>query len=179
MTARTWLPIVTVVAVLAIATAVLGADSTPPQVDNPVGKWDDYELIIQVDVPLRGTLRRVYVDRVSAAQARRTGQLPYGTTIVMRDYVGVPDGQGGWKAENHRLVTGTPIVVLVQQKQKGWGLGHPESIRNGEWEYALFTPDGERLPVDTEKACMPCHKRYEATDYTVIVGNYFTDQVKK
>jgi hypothetical protein len=179
MSAPRRLAALTGILALASATAVLGQDSTKPQVANPVGKWDDYELIVHVDVPLRGTLRHVYVDKVSAAEARRTGTLPYGTKIVMRDYIGVSDGQGGWKRENHRLVAGKPVIVLVQQKEKGWGARHPEAVRNGEWEYALFTPDGKPIPADTQKVCMPCHKRFAATDYTFIVDNFFADQVKK
>jgi cytochrome P460 len=164
---------------LAATIAAIAADPSPSPVDNPVGKWDDYEMIIQVDVPLRGTLRHVYVDRVSAAEARRTGKLPYGTRIVMRDFVGVADGQGGFKSDGHRLVPGKPTLVLVQQKEKGWGGTHPEAIRNGEWEYGLFTVDGAPIPVNTEVACMPCHKRYESTDYTLIVHNYFADLARR
>jgi hypothetical protein len=178
MNARTWLVTLTGLVVLATATAVLGADSTRPPVVNPVGKWDDYELIIKVDVPLRGTLRHVYIDRASGAEARRTGTLPYGSKIVMRDYAGVADGHGGWKSEGNRLVPGKAVVVLVQQKEKGWGTAHPEAIRNGEWEYAMYTPDGKPINVDAEKACMPCHKRYADTDYTFVVGNFFADLKK-
>jgi hypothetical protein len=36
---------------------------------------------MDVDVPLRGALRHLYVDRASAAEARRTGPLPYGTKV--------------------------------------------------------------------------------------------------
>jgi len=176
---RSALAAVVLAGTLAAAVAAIAADPSPSPVANPVGKWDDYEMIIGVDVPLRGTLRHVYVDRASAAQARRTGTLPYGTRIVMRDYVGVPDGAGGWKRENHRLVAGKAVVVLVQQKEKGWGAAHPAEVRNGEWEYGLFTPEGKPLAVDTEKACMGCHKRFAATDYTFLVHNYFRDQARR
>jgi hypothetical protein len=93
----------------------------------------------------------------------------------MRDYRGVPDGQGGFKTENHRLVAGHPVAILIQQKQRGWGTTHPPEIRNGEWEYGLFTPEGQPIPINTETACRPCHKRVEATDHTFVVHNYFAD----
>ena len=35
------------------------------------------------------------------------------------------------------------------------------------------------LKVDAEKACMPCHKRYDHSDDTFIVHNFFADKVKK
>ena len=178
MNARAWLALAALAVIPVTAAVVGGADATP-QVANPIGKWDDYEKIIQVDVPIRGTLRHVHIDKVSAAEARKTGTLPYGTKIVMRDYVGVADGKGGFKTEHNQLVAGKPVLILVQQKEKGWGTSHPEAIRNGEWEYALYTPDGKPIKVDAEKACMPCHKRYDHSDYTFIVHNFFADKVKK
>lgn len=153
--------------------AALAAEGTPQDV-NPVGYWDDYEMIIQADMPLRGTLRQVYIDRASGWVARITGKLPYGTKLVMRDYTGVPDGKGGWKTEDNRLVPGNPTTVLVQQKEHGWGASHPENIRIGEWEFGLYTPIGKPINADFEKACMPCHKQVAATDYNFLVTNYFT-----
>jgi hypothetical protein len=64
MTTRTRVATLVLAGVLGAALAALAADPVPSPVDNPVGKYDDYEMIIQVDVPLRGTLRHVYVDRV-------------------------------------------------------------------------------------------------------------------
>jgi hypothetical protein len=108
-----------------LSAAAFAADGTPPEVVNPVGYWDEYEMLIQADMPLRGTLRQVLIDRASAFQARRSGELPYGSKIVMRAFAGVSDGKGGWKMENGRLVPGDPIVVLVQEKERGWGTTHP------------------------------------------------------
>ena len=159
--------------------AALGADSTPPQVVNPIGDWDAYEMILQADMPLRGTLRQVYIDRASGFQARRTGQLPYGSKIVMRDYTAVSDGKGGWKTEGDRMVPGSPVVVLVQEKERGWGTTHPPEVRIGEWEFALYTPAGQPINADFEKACMPCHKQVEATDYNFLVTNYFADMPRR
>jgi hypothetical protein len=66
----------------------------------------------------------------------------------------------------------------IQQKRKGWGTTHPPAIRNGEWEYGLFTPDGKPIPINTEQACMGCHKLVEKTDHTYIVHSYFADRAR-
>ena len=157
-----------------LSSAVFAAEDTP-QVVNPVGRWDEYEMIVQADAPLRGTLRQVYIDRTSGFVARLTGKLPYGTKLVSRDYVGVPDGKGGWKSEDGRLVPGNPTAVLVLQKERGWRTSHPPDVRIGEWEFGLYTPAGKPISADFEKACMPCHKQVAATDYNFLVSNYFAD----
>jgi hypothetical protein len=166
------------VGLVALSSAALAADDTP-QVVNPVGYWDEYEMVVQADAPLRGTLRQVYIDRASGFVARLTGQLPYGTKLVSRDYVGVPDGTGGWKTEGGRLVPGNPTTVLVLQKERGWGASHPENIRIGEWEFGLYTPAGKPIPVDFESACMSCHKQVAATDYNFLVTNYFAEFLRR
>jgi hypothetical protein len=178
MSRRTRFGLLAIAAALSSA-AALAADSTPPEVVNPVGQWEQYEMIIQADMPLRGTLRQVFIDRASGFQARRTGQLPYGTKIVMRDYAAVSDGKGGWKTEGDRLVPGNATVVLVQQKERGWGTTHPPEVRIGEWEFGLYTPGGQPIKADFEKACMPCHKQVEATDYNFLVTNYFADMPRR
>src|SRR5215467_12715730 len=151
----------------------LAADTTPRPV-NPVSQLSEYEMILQTDQPLRGTLRQVYVDKVSWRAAQATKQLPYGTKIVARDFEAVPDGKGGWKLADNRLVPGKPTTVLIQQKEKGWGTTHPENIRTGEWEFAIFTAAGEQIQVNPEKDCMPCHKQVAATDYNFQVSRFLT-----
>ena len=150
---------------------VFAADATSQPV-NPVGDWSEYEMILQTDQPLRGTLRQVYVDKTSWQTARLTRQLPYGTKLVARDFEAVPDGKGGWKLENGHFVPGKPTTVLIQQKEKGWGATHPEDIRTGEWEFAIFTAAGAQIPVNPEKDCMPCHKEVAATDYNFQVSRF-------
>src|SRR5215813_7001656 len=131
----------------------VAADNVPQPV-NPVGHWSEYEMILQTDQPLRGTLRQVYVDKASWKTARLIKRLPYGTKIVARDFEAVPDSKGGWKLMNNHLVPGKPTTVLIQQKEKGWGTTHPAGIRTGEWEFAIFTAAGEQIPLNPEKDCM-------------------------
>lgn len=157
-----------------LAAGALAADNAPQPV-NPVGHWSEYEMLLQSDQPLRGTLRQVYVDRVSWQTARRTKQLPYGTKIIARDFEAVPDNKGGWELVNDHLVPGKPTTVLIQQKERGWGTAHPENVRTGEWEFAIFTAAGEPIAVNSEKDCMPCHREVAATDYNFQVSRFLAE----
>jgi hypothetical protein len=44
------------------------------------------------------------------------------------------------------------------EKRTGWRIEYPEDLRNGEWEYARFLPDGRRDPTADIKGCFVCHK---------------------
>jgi hypothetical protein len=151
------------------------AAGTAPQPMNPVSHWSEYEMLLQSDQPLRGTLRQVYIDKVSWQKARLSKQLPYGTKIVARDFEAVPDGKGGWELRNGQLVPGKATTVLIEQKQKGWGTTHSEGIRTGEWEFAIFTAAGEPIRVNPEKDCMPCHREVASTDYTFTVSRFLAE----
>lgn len=141
-----------------------------------MGHFDEFEKIIRVNVPVRGTLREVLIDEASATVARQTGELRFGTMIVMRDFQGVhvPVGEG-FVFANDQLVAGKPLVALIQQKERGFGRAHPSDVRTGDRDFALYKPAGKPIPVNVEVACMPSHRRFEKRDYTVLVRNFFHD----
>ncbi|HEV2055197.1 MAG TPA: cytochrome P460 family protein [Methylomirabilota bacterium] len=68
-----------------------------------------------------------------------------------------------------RLVKGNLVGVFVMEKDAGWGAEYPDSLRNGEWEYARFASDGQRQNVDT-KPCFECHKPEGAKDYVFTLN---------
>jgi hemoglobin len=68
-----------------------------------------------------------------------------------------------------RLVKGNLVGVFVMEKGAGWGAEYPDSLRNGEWEYARFGADGQRQNVDT-KPCFECHKPESAKDYVFTLN---------
>jgi hypothetical protein len=74
------------------------------------------------------------------------------------------------RGPDDRLVKGSLVGVFVMEKRTGWGAEYPDSLRNGEWEYARFGADGQRQNVDT-KPCFECHKPESAKDYVFTHGN--------
>ena len=51
------------------------------------------------------------------------------------------------------------------EKRTGWGVEYPEDIRNGEWEYARFRPDGTLAAQVDYKGCFQCHKPEREQDF--------------
>jgi Cytochrome P460 len=151
------------VAIAAIATTslTLAQQSYRPGAHNielPIDYQTRFIRYATVDKPDRKTVRYLYVNPEAFTAAKPGLPLPYGTLIVMEDHParlgadGLPllDQQGRFIAE--------PKVVnlLLQEKRLGWGDGYPAAKRNGEWEYALFKPDGSRNDVPLD-ACFTCH----------------------
>jgi hypothetical protein len=69
------------------------------------------------------------------------------------------------KDPNGRLVRGPLDRIVVMEKRTGWGVEYPDDLRNGEWEYARFLPDGRRDPKADIKGCFVCHKPKSDHDF--------------
>jgi plastocyanin len=59
------------------------------------------------------------------------------------------------------------------EKRAGWGADYPADWpRNGEWEYAAFTPDGrpnEKANANN-KACFTCHLPHAKQDFVISLA---------
>ena len=48
----------------------------------------------------------------------------------------------------------------------GWGSAIPEMLRNGNWNYAVFTLDKKQRPGVNQAECLACHKPLDNVRYT-------------
>jgi hypothetical protein len=48
----------------------------------------------------------------------------------------------------------------------GWGDAIPEMLRNGNWNYAVFTLDKKQRPGVNQAECFACHQPLGSTSYT-------------
>lgn len=123
-------------------------------------------LYATVDRPDNKTVRDLYVSP-EALRAARAGQpLAQGTVITMEVYKAkLDDKEEPVRDAGGRMVKDTLAAIVVMEKQAGWGAEYPAELRNGEWEYAKFSPAGERDPNPDMKACFECHKGVEEQDF--------------
>ena len=82
-----------------------------------------------------------------------------GAQIVMEIYQLITDDDGN-------PAPGDLAAIGVMQNKAGWGEAYSEDIRNGDWDYGLFTADGGIRNADATP-CLTCHKPLgEATSFT-------------
>ena len=60
------------------------------------------------------------------------------------------------------------------EKQAGWGADYAEDIRNGEWEYARFTPEDQRHSNVDTTPCFRCHKPLSGQDFVFTQSQLLT-----
>jgi len=105
-------------------------------------------------------IRIVWANSIATTVTPNTvHKFPFGSVIVMETYGVMEDASGEPILDtNGRFVpNGTPPTVFVQRKEKGFGKDYG-IIRNGDWEYVAYHPDGSysTAPSGTG-SCAACH----------------------
>ncbi|MCU0984107.1 MAG: cytochrome P460 family protein [Acetobacteraceae bacterium] len=163
-------------AVVAASVAASGPAYTPGphNVAFPEGFERHFIRYAVIDNAERKIIRFLYVNPEAFSAARPGEALPHGTVLVMADSrarLG-PDGAPLRDLDGRLIPEAGFFVVAVQQKEPGWGEGYPPERRNGEWEYASFTPSGERRAVRLD-GCFSCHLQARAgQDFTFAFWDY-------
>jgi plastocyanin len=155
--------------------ALLAATSLagPEKITFPAGweKWERYGVVDRYDTK---QYRELYA-RSEVVKAVREGKpIPDGAVLVMAIYgAQVDEKNNPVKDANGRFMKSKPIGVTVMEKRKGWGVEYPAEMRNGEWEYAAFLPDGKPNEKSNAgiKGCFMCHKPHEKQDYVMSLAS--------
>jgi Cytochrome P460 len=121
--------------------------------------YDKGVLYTTVDRADNKQYREFYASAEAVAAAKKGEPLPVGTVITMVQFKAKLDPQGTpLKDANGRFIKDELNGYAVMEKQKGWGAGIPEEIRNGEWEYRGFKTDKTVNDKANLKGCFECHK---------------------
>ena len=110
---------------------------------------------------------REFFAPAAAIEAAKKGQpVPSGTVLTMVQYAAQLDAAGNpTKDANGRFSKGNLVGYAVMEKRTGWGSEHPDTVRNGEWEYQAFTAAKTVNDKANLTACFTCHKPLAASDY--------------
>ena len=163
-----------VAAVLAVGAGVLMAQSPvgPKDVAFPQGfeKWQMYQQLNRHDVK---QYRELYAKPEVVKAVREGKPIPNGAVLVIAISAAQVDADGKpTRDAKGNFIKGKPMGVTVMEKRAGWGASVPEAWRNGDWQYAAYTPDGtpnEKANANT-KACFECHLPHAKQDFVISLA---------
>lgn len=145
------------------AAAVTPALAGPEVVSYPKDKGALYGTVERAD---NKQVRELYAPKAAVDAVKAGKPVPDGTAITMLLYKAKLDDKGAPALDaGGRFQKGDPIAHFVMQKSKGWGTGYGADMRNGEWEYRAFTPEGKPNEKADLKPCFTCHKPKADQDY--------------
>ena len=152
----------------AIAQAVVPPG--PNKVQFPTG-WDKGVLYGNIDRADVKQYREYYASAATMKVASAGQPIPDGTVITMAIYSVKPDQSGSpAKDAGGRFVKDRLTAVFAMQKQGGFGADIPEALRNGDWKYQAFTPDGAVNEKANLTACYTCHLPFAKQDFVTSMG---------
>jgi Cytochrome P460 len=168
------------IAALSAAVAIHTASAGPDKVQIPMNYASAYVKIAAIDRYDNKTIRSVYMNP-DAWDAAKPGQpLPDGSTLILeaRSAKLGANGQPELDADGRFIPTDQIVLIATQQKRQGWGTEYADTIRNGEWEYAVFETNGSLRTSANLQPCMQCHKPRAADDFTFVAARIVKDQKK-
>ncbi len=96
-----------------------------------------------------------------------------GSVLVMEIYNAKKDADGNAVTRpDGKNVKDNLAKVYVMEKGAGWGKNAPKGLKNGDWIYTAFTPDGKPMKADYTK-CRGCHLPLNEKDFVHRYDEYF------
>jgi hypothetical protein len=109
---------------------------------------------------------RLFAPQVALDSAKAGKDLPDGTVLVAEIYKAKQDDGGEVMTSSlGRRMRDKFAAIAVMQKGNGWGETFPAELRNGDWDFAIFSPKGERLANKDLNECRACHAPLTKTQH--------------
>jgi len=105
-----------------------------------------------------GTITKRFANSIAWKAAKTNQPLPSGSILLQVSYEAQKDAAG-------KEVAGAIQSYSAMESRAGWGNSVPLLLRNGDWDYALFSADGTRRDQLNQAPCLACHKPQEANSY--------------
>jgi len=159
----------------AIALAVIGlttlsASAGGDKVPYPEN-WDKGVLYGTVDRHDIKQYRELWSTKAAVDAVKAGKPIPHDTVLTLVQYKAIVDDKGApVKDANGRFKKGDLVAYTVMQKGKGWGSEYAADVRNGEWEYQVFTADKKVNEKANLKSCFTCHKPHEKQDFVISLA---------
>jgi len=155
---------------LATACAAPTAQAGPDKVAFPSGylKGERYNIVDRPDIK---QYRELYTQAEVIEAVRKGKPVPSGAVITLVQWSIETDAQGNpVRGPDGHFVKKDILAHGVMEKRAGWGAEYPDTLRNGEWEYQSFGPDGRANPKANIKSCFECHKPHEKQDFVITLA---------
>ncbi|MBX9812549.1 MAG: cytochrome P460 family protein [Burkholderiales bacterium] len=132
----------------------------------PEGYRDTFRKYHTINFPATKQVRYYYASPAAVAAAKAGKPLPEGSMLLAEVYAAKlgADGQPLTGSDGF-YVADKLLFYTAMASGAGWGRGIPEMLRNGDWNYAIFTLDKQHRPGVNQAECLACHKPLDNTSY--------------
>ena len=145
------------------------ANVAATHVTLPAGFKTGYTRYLTKSAVEDGQVSVYYANDLAFAAARAGQPLPDGSAIYIEVWAPKTGADGKpVVGSDGRLVPDRPRAVTAMASGAGWGKDIPEMLRNGNWNYAIFSADGKLRAEANQAECLACHKPRASTSYLFL-----------
>ena len=143
------------------AKSTLVAAINKSRVTFPNDYKSTYTKYTTISFAAKKQVRHYYANSIAVAAAKAGKPLPNGSKFFVEAFkVKLDDYQAPIEgADSHLVAAGDdPAFFTAMELQAGWGADIPDILRNGDWNYAVFSATGELKTAVNQASCLACHK---------------------
>lgn len=147
------------IAIVACMLVVCGLASAQDgqRVMMPEGYRDTFVRFPMVNRQMNPDQLGVLYANTAALSGISSGKFTSGSVMVFEIYKAKKDASGSVVTDASGMrIPDKHALNAVMEKRDGWGAGIPEAIRNGDWDYSTYKPDGAFAKKDFN-SCFGCH----------------------
>ncbi len=151
-------------------TSSLFPDLQADRVTFPKDYKETFTRYTTISFPKRNQVRHYYANPAALAAAKDDDVFPHGAVFFVEVFKAKLDAEGNpVTGDDDHFVADQLAAYTAMEKQPGWGDTAPEILRNGDWSYAVFTPEGAHKTGINEAKCLACHKPLDGQDYVFSI----------
>jgi len=111
-------------------------------------------------------VRNLYANDIAMKSARSGAPLADGSLVIIEIFKAKLDADGKpvMGADGY-FEKGARAAFTAMQRQPGWGARIPELLRNGDWNYAVYSADQKAKAGVNQAKCLACHRPLADSDY--------------
>jgi cytochrome c553 len=137
------------------------------QVSFPEGYKEKFTKYHTINFPATKQVRHYFGNKVAVDAAKSGKALPDGSVLFAEVYAAKLDEQKNpVMGSDGFFVPEKLLFYTAMARDKGWGEGIPDMLRNENWNYAVFTLDKQHRPGVNQAECLACHKPLDNVSYT-------------
>lgn len=135
-------------------------------VSFPEGYKDTFTKYHTINFPATRQVRYYYANKAALQAAKEGKPIPDGSVLFAEVHAAKLDS-------DKKPVTGSDgfyvadklLFYTAMASGAGWGKEIPDMLRNGNWNYAVFTTDKQQRPGVNQAECFACHKPLDNVSY--------------
>ena len=136
------------------------------KVSFPADYAETFTYYMTIDFPKKKQIRRYFANPTAVLAAKKGGPMPLGAYFLVEVSKAKEDDAGKLvEGAEGQLEPDGIVFYTAMATGENWGAAFPEILRNGDWNYAVFSKDMDLKPDVNQALCLACHKPLKEDSY--------------